>query len=409
MIILAVHNSYQQPGGEDEVFRQETRLLERHGDQVIRCQAHNDEVNGKGRIELVAKTVFNSEAYRQIRLLIERTGPDVVHVHNTFPLLSPAVYYAARDKAVPVVQTLHNYRLLCPNGLLFRKGRICESCLGRLSLAPAIVHGCYRDSRPATAVASTMLLLHRGLNTYSELVTGYIALSEFVRSKYVAAGLPSNRVFLKPNFVDPDPGVGEEHDEFCLFIGRLSHEKGILTLLDAWTRFRPPFDLEIAGDGELAHNVAEAVDRCPRIRWHGRLQKAKMYERLRRAAAVIVPSAWYEPFGMVVIEAFAAGVPVIASKLGSLADLIRHGHNGLHFSAGAAADLAQQVAWLHEHPDAAQKMRRQARLDFENDYTGERNYALMMQIYATAIGDYGSAPCVPSGEWSAQLSFRDSH
>jgi glycosyltransferase involved in cell wall biosynthesis len=408
MIILAVHNSYQQPGGEDEVFRQETRLLEQYGHCVIRCQAHNHDVNGKGRIELLAKTVFNSEAYRQLRSLIERTRPDVMHVHNTFPLLSPAVYYAARDKAVPVVQTLHNYRLLCPTGLLFREGHVCESCLGKLSLAPAIARGCYRDSRPATAVASAMLLLHRGLNTYKDLVAGYIALSEFGRSKYVAAGLPSHKVFLKPNFVDPDPGVGEGDGDFCLFIGRLSHEKGISTLLDAWTRFRPPLDLEIIGDGELAQNVADAVNRCPRIRWHGRLQKPQVYERLRRAAAVIVPSIWFEPFGMVVIEAFAAGVPVIASNLGSLAELIRHGDNGLHFSPGDATDLAQQVVWFHRHPDVAQKMRRQARLDFESEYTGDRNYSLMMQIYATAIGSHGSAQCMPSGDWNAELSFHDS-
>jgi glycosyltransferase involved in cell wall biosynthesis len=295
MIILAVHNSYQQPGGEDEVFRQETRLLEQHGHRVIRYQAHNHDVNGKGRIELLAKTVFNSEVYRQVRSLIERTRPDVMHVHNTFPLLSPAVYYAAKDQAVPVVQTLHNYRLLCPTGLLFREGHVCESCLGRLSLAPAIARGCYRDSRPATAAASAMLLLHRGLNTYKDLVTSYIALSELVRSKCVAAGLPSHKVFLKPNCLDPDPGVGEGGGEFCLFVGRLSNEKGISPLLDAWTRFRPPLDLEIVGDGELAQNVAHAVDRCPRIRWQGRLQKPQVYERLRRAAAVIVPSIWYEP------------------------------------------------------------------------------------------------------------------
>jgi glycosyltransferase involved in cell wall biosynthesis len=385
MIILSVHNSYQQPGGEDEVFRQEAQLLEAHGHQVIRCQAHNDEVAGQGSLELLAKTIYNKDSYHRIRKLIQENKPAVMHVHNTFPLLSPAVYYAAAAEAVPVVQTLHNYRLLCAPGTLHRANRICEDCIGKFVPWPAVLHSCYRGSRPASAAAVSMLTVHRALKTYREKVTTYIALSEFAVSKFVQAGIPDDKIVVKPNFVDPDPGRGGEPEGHCIFVGRLQPEKGILTLLDAWTRYSPPFDLEIAGDGDLAPEVAAAAQRCPRIHWHGRLQKAQLQDRIKKAAALIAPSTWYEPFGVVAIEAFAMGVPVIASNIGALASIVTHGRTGLHFIPGSADDLTAQLRWLQTHPEDASKMRNAARLEFERRYTGEVNYQQLIQIYQNAV------------------------
>jgi glycosyltransferase involved in cell wall biosynthesis len=385
MIILSVHNSYQQPGGEDEVFRQEANLLELHGHQVIRCQAHNDEVAGKGSLELLAKTIYNQDAYHRVRTLIRESRPDVMHVHNTFPLLSPAVYYAAAAEAVPVVQTLHNYRLLCAPGTLHRDNHICEDCIGKFVPWPAVLHSCYRGSRPASAAAAGMLAVHRLLKTYRQRVTTYIALSDFAVSKFVQGGIPKDKIVVKPNFVDPDPGRGDGSGSHCMFVGRLQPEKGVLTLLDAWTRCSPPFDLEIAGDGDCAAEVAAAAERCPRIHWHGRLQKAYLQERMKNAAALIVPSTWYEPFGVVAIEAFAMGVPVIASNIGALASIVTHGKTGLHFTPGSADDLSTQLRWLQEHAEAAREMRNQARLEFERHYTGERNYQQLIKIYEQAI------------------------
>jgi glycosyltransferase involved in cell wall biosynthesis len=385
MIILSVHNSYQQPGGEDEVFRQEAQLLEQHGHQVIRCQAHNDEVTGKSSLELLAKTIYNTDAYRRVLALIKETRPDVMHVHNTFPLLSPAVYYAAAKESVPVVQTLHNYRLLCAPGTLHRDNHVCEECIGTFSPWPAVLHGCYRGSRSASAAAAGMLTIHRLLKTYSKTVTTYIALSDFAVSKFVQAGIPKDKIVVKPNFVDPDPGRGDGPGGHCIFAGRLQPEKGILTLLNAWTQQSLPFDLEIAGDGDLAPEVAAAAERCPRIHWHGRLQKAQLHDRIKKAAAMLVPSTWYEPFGVVVAEAFAMGVPVIASKIGALASIVTHGRTGLHFTPGNADDLAAQLRWFHEHPKAALEMRDEARLEFERNYTGERNYELLFEIYQRSI------------------------
>jgi glycosyltransferase involved in cell wall biosynthesis len=391
MKILTVHNSYQQPGGEDEVFRQEARLLEEHGHDVIRFHGHNDEVNGKGPIELLTKTIFNSDAYRRVRSLIKATRPAVMHVHNTFPLLSPAVYYAAAHEAVPVVQTLHNYRLLCPAAVLFRDHGICEECLHTASPWPAALHGCYRGSRPASAAAAAMLTVHRLRKTFSKTVSTYIALSDFARAKFIQSGIPADKIATKPNFVHPDPGQGDGSGGYCLFVGRLSEEKGIRTLLDAWTRHSPPLDLEIAGDGDLAPEAAAAAAQCSRIRWHGRLAKPQLYARMKQAAALIVPSIWYEPFGIVLIEAFAMGLPVIASKIGALEAMVEQGRTGLRFTPGNATDLAAQVDWFYRHPEAARDMRGYARLEFERHYTGDKNYALLMQIYRQTIGRYGSA------------------
>jgi glycosyltransferase involved in cell wall biosynthesis len=390
MIILSVHNSYQQPGGEDEVFRQEAQLLEQYGHQVIRCQAHNDDVSGKSSLELLAKTIYNTEAFHQVQKLIRETRPDVMHVHNTFPLFSPAVYYAAAKESVPVVQTLHNYRLICAPGTLHRDNHVCEDCVKTFSAWPAVLHGCYRGSRPASAATAGMLTIHRLLKTYRKTVATYITLSDFAASKIVQAGIPKDKIEVKPNFVAPDPGRGDGSGRHCIFVGRLQPEKGVLTLLDTWTRHSPPFDLEIAGDGDLAPAVAAAAERCSRIRWHGRLQKSELQDRVKKAVALIVPSTWFEPFGVVVIEAFAMGVPVIASKIGALASIITHGRTGLHFRPGNADDLATQLGWLERHPDAIRTMRDNARLEFERNYTGKRNYELLMNIYQKTISRYGT-------------------
>jgi glycosyltransferase involved in cell wall biosynthesis len=384
MNILLVHNSYQQRGGEDQVFESEAGLLRANGHQVTRYHVSNDQISS-GSVGLAARAIWNREHHRNVCSLILRTAPHVVHVHNTFPLVSPAVYYAARSCGIPVVQTLHNYRLLCPGGTLFRSGRICESCVGGSVPWRGVIHRCYRHSVAASATVSTMLAVHKLAGTWTSAVDQYIVLNEFARQQFIRAGFPAERLCVKPNFVDPDPGFASASGHGAIFVGRFTEEKGIHTLLTAWRSIGSSVPLDIIGDGPLAPQVNEAADHIPGIRWLGWLPRPDVFNALRGASVAIVPSLWYEPFGMNVAEAFAVGVPVLASAIGGLEQMIHQGRTGFLFQPGNDRDLATKVRWLCEHPDELAAMRPHARREFELNYTASANYELILHIYNTAI------------------------
>ncbi len=246
--MLLLHNRYQQPGGEDQVFAAEGNLLEAHGHQVLRYTRHNDQVTDQNPLALAGATVWNQAVYRELRTLIRRERPQVAHFHNTLPMISPAAYYAARAEGVPVVQTLHNYRLLCPNALFYRDGQVCEDCLGKAVPWPGVVHACYRESRASSGAVATMLTAHRAIGTWKKAVDMYVALTEFARQKFVQGGLPAEKIVVKPNFIEPDPGSGEGRGHYALFVGRLSQEKGVDTLLAAWEQLGEKVPLKIVGD-----------------------------------------------------------------------------------------------------------------------------------------------------------------
>lgn len=382
--ILLVHNAYKLAGGEDAVFEDESILLGGHGHRVSHFRMHNDQVEGMSSVKLAGKTLWNHEAYRRLRAKIQHERPGVVHFHNTFPLISPAAHHAAAAEGVPVVQTLHNYRLLCPNGLFFRDGRPCEDCLGKTLALPGIAHACYRESQPATAVTAGMLTAHRALGTWSRKVDAFVALTEFARRKFVEGGLPEEKIFTKPNFVSPDPGAGEGGGGYALFVGRLSREKGIETLLGAWDRLGDSVPLKIVGDGPLSGMVARAAEVNSSVEWLGRLAPAETRRLMQDAAMLVFPSEWYETFGRVAAESFAAGTPVVAAKIGAIEELVDHGRTGLHFRPGNAGDLARQVERLAKNPRALDRMRREARSEYEAQYTANRNYRLLADIYARA-------------------------
>ena len=256
MKILLLHNYYQRSGGEDEVFLTDASLLEKHGHEVRRYCVHNTSVDDLSYLRLAGQTLWNADSYRQLRTLFRTESPDIAHFHNTFPLISPSAYYAAAAAGVPVVQTLHNFRLLCPNALLYRDGHVCGDCIGRTVAWPAIVHKCYRESRPATAVTAGMLAAHRVMGTWSHMVATYITLTEFARQKFIEGGLPADRLLVKPNTLRDDPGQGDHRGGFGLFVGRLSNEKGLDVLLDAWRQLREPLKLLIVGSGPLEDSCA---------------------------------------------------------------------------------------------------------------------------------------------------------
>ena len=385
MKCLLVHNSYQQAGGEDRVFEAEAALLESFGHDVVRFTMHNDQVNELGRMELARATIWNRSSYREIHAILRRERPEIFHAHNTFPLISPAVYHAARVEGVPVVQTLHNYRLVCPNALLFREEHVCEECLLARSPIPGVIHACYRNSRAATGVVAAMLTVHRALGTWTRLVDVFIALSEFSREKYIKGGLPAGKIVVKPNFIHPDPGEREAAGSYALFVGRLTLDKGVRALLAAWERVGNKIPLKIVGDGPLAEEVREAAERLVGVEWLGSQPRESVLALMKHAVFLVIPSLWYEAFGVVIAEAYGVGLPVIASNLGSMSMLIRPGYTGLHFRPGDAADLAAQVEWAIAHPAEMEVMGTHARHEYETLYAADRNYDLLLQVYGLAI------------------------
>lgn len=385
MRILLVHDYYQQPGGEDAVFAAEALLLEAHGHRVLRHTVHNDSATAMGRVALARATVYNPAAYRELRALIDKERPEIVHFHNTFPLISPSAYYAARAEKVPVVQTLHNYRLLCAAATFFRDGHVCEDCLGKSVPWPGLLHACYRSSWLATGAVAAMMTVHRAAGTWTNAVDLYIALTEFARSKYIAGSLPADKIAVKPHFVHPDPGAGCGRGGYALFVGRLSPEKGLNTLLQAWGQLRGRVPLKVVGDGPLADRVAAAARKFPAVEWLGRRPLQDVYPLIGDAAFLVVPSECYETFGRVAIEAFAKGTPVIASRIGAIGEVVDAGRTGLHFRPGDPCDLVSQVEWALAHPAHLVRMRREARTEFETRYTAERNYGMLAGIYALAM------------------------
>ena len=381
MRILAIHNRYQIRGGEDECYEAEVSLLREMGHQVEVYEASNDRVAKLGKLRLAADTVWSQEAYRDVEHQLQKQRPDVVHVQNFFPLISPSVYYAAKSQGVPVVQTLHNYRLLCPNALFFRDGKVCEDCLGQIIPYPGVMHGCYRENKLASAGVATMLSVHSAMNTWTKMVDLYITLTEFARQKFIAGGIPAEKIVVKPNFVRPEPEPGNGSGGYALFVGRLSVEKGLDTLLAAWEHLDKQIPLKIVGDGPLSDQVLAATKRLSQVEWLGRKSMAEVHALMGEAAFLVFPSKWYETFGRVAVEAFAKGTPVLAANIGAIAELVDSGRTGLHFCPGDAMDLAGKVEWLLENPAKLAQMRQQARTEFEDKYTALKNYQKLKEIY----------------------------
>jgi len=385
MKILMAHNFYQQAGGEDQSFVAEMALLKVYGSSVISYTLHNNQIPEMNPLAVVRTVFWNPHVYRELRTFIRQKRPIVAHFQNIFPLISPSAYFAAKAEGVPVLQTLRNYRLLCPNALFFRAGHVCEDCLGRFVPWPGVVRRCYRGSIAASGAVAAMLTVHRALGTWSHMVDLYISLTEFARQKFIEAGFPAEKIVVKPNFVYPDPGVGEGKGGYALFVGRLSPEKGVSTLLAAWKLLRGRMALRIAGDGPLAEQVAKTARCLPGVEWVGRKNIEDVYTLMGEASLVLMPSEWYETFGRVVIEAFAKGTPVLVSAIGALAELVDPGRTGLHFRPGDPEDLAAKVEWAWTHPRRMAEMGREARREYEAKYTAERNYEILMEIYRLAI------------------------
>jgi glycosyltransferase involved in cell wall biosynthesis len=381
--ILVVHNHYQKAGGEDEVFRAESAMLRSHGHTLHEYRVQNSTVDSLGKMTLLRKTIWNSEAHSHVAEAIETSQSEIAHFHNTVPLISPSAYYAARRQGAAVVQTLHNYRLLCPSATLFRNGQVCEECLTKSVPWPGVMHGCYRNSRVATAALAGMLTFHRAIGTWNRMVDVYIALTEFARNKFIEGGLPADRIVVKPNFTE-DPGEGCHGTLEALFVGRLTTEKGVKTLLDGWRLFsksRPDVRLKIIGTGPLStlqHDAQSGVD------WVGWQSHDQVVRLMQNASVLVFPSIHYEGFPMTLVEAFASGLPIVASRVGGIAELIRDGYTGRLYQSGDPADLCAVLTELFANVEKLRYLGRNGRLEYEEKYTPERNYEQLMRVYALA-------------------------
>ena len=380
MKILQVHNFYRQAGGEDRVFQSESELLTRHGHEVIRYTADNESLDGISCIAAGLRTIWHQDTYKAVRNILRQQRPDVVHVHNTFPLISPAIHYAAAADRIPLVQTLHNYRFICAGATLYRNGHVCEDCLHSLTPWPAVKSACYRNSHLATAATGTMLFAHRVAGTWKNKISTYIALTNFSKQKFVEGGLPAARIAIKPNFLASDPGAAAGASGHALFAGRLVEEKGVRTLLRAWERL-PEIPLKIAGEGPLRPFVEEQASRLPHVEYLGSCEHSKVIELLKQARFLAFPSEWYEGMPMIVIEALACGTPVLASGLGSMNEFIEDGVSGFLFTPNDLDSLVARAKLIFRTGNA---MRGTARAAYERSYTPERNYELLMDIYRNA-------------------------
>lgn len=391
MKVLLVHNRYRQAGGEDAVFEAEKTLLLENGHETREYVRDNREIESRGKFASAGSAIWSRRSYREVHALLSEFRPDVAHFHNTFMLVSPAAYYACREARVPVIQTLHNYRLLCPAATFLRGGKVCEDCLGKIPPLPGVWHACWRGSRAQTAVAAAVHSIHYWMGTWQKQVDRYIALTGFARQKFIAAGFDAQKMTVKPNFVARDPlaGPGARRGG-ALFVGRLAPEKGLLTLLNAW-RNVGEIPLDIIGAGPLREEAEAFVKQhnLKQVMFSGWLAREAVLQRMREAQFLLFPSEWYEGFPLTLAEAFACATPALVSNLGGMAEIVADGKTGLHVESGNAHAWAKKIAWAWARPNEMQALGANARRAYEEKYTAQKNHELLMDIYARAVAERG--------------------
>jgi len=397
MKILLVHNFYgaSAPSGENVVFEAEKVLLQKHGHEVEVFGRRSDEIRNKGFLGAVQgalATPWNPWMSVAIRKVIDNFTPDVVHVHNTFPLISPAIFQAVGKKTARVL-TLHNYRLFCPAAIPMRNSKVCTECLDKKSSFPSLLHGCYRESRIATVPLAFNVAMHRFLGTWKNNVEAFVALSDFQAKLMVQSGLPAGKVKVKPNFFSGNPQIvpWKERASYVVFVGRLSAEKGVENLIRAWQKWgnKAP-ELRIVGDGELRPKLVRMAAGLP-VYYYGQIPKVEVKKHIECAKLIILPSEWFETFGLAVVEAAALGTPAAVSNIGPLPSIIKEGKSGVVFEPGNPESLLHKVRSAWEAPDMLERLGTGARAEFESKYTEDANYKMLMEIYEKAIREKKSS------------------
>jgi glycosyltransferase involved in cell wall biosynthesis len=385
MKILVAHNRYQLSGGEDAVVRDEVELLRRHGHSVELLEQDNGAIHGLcGKLLASASAFYSFRSRNRMKRAIHDFHPDMLHVHNWFPVLSPSIILEANAAGIPVVQTLHNFRMLCANALLYRNGVVCTDCVGKVLPVSGAIHGCYRGSRTGSAVVTATYAFHRLARTW-DAVDLFIAVSEFEREILVRGGLPAEKVVVKPNFVGSDTWDAEgTTEDSAIFVGRLSREKGIRTLLSAWNTRKIPLRLKIIGDGPMADEVRACAALNTGVEYLGVQPPEAVYREMAKARFLVFPSECFETFGRTAAEAFSQGTPVLAADCGAVRELVEEGVTGYRFQPGNVDALVSGTLRFTTIENY-KRMRTNCRHLFLHRFTAEINYDLLMEIYSKAI------------------------
>ena len=381
--ILIVHNKYQIPGGEDTVVQNEMRMLEKYGHNVFLYERNNSELNDYSflqKVMLPGNTIYSNQTKREIKALIQKHNIDLVHVHNTLLVISPSVYDAAKECNVPVVQTIHNFRFLCPNGIFFRDGKICEECLTD-NLNCAVRHSCYRSSKLQTLVVVETLKRMRRTHVFDRM-TG-ICLTSFNKDKLLSSGLfKEDKLFIKPNFVETQtelvPYFARKNQ--CVYAGRIEAIKGFPFLLEAWASIPDAPKLILCGDGPLYEDAKKYVseNHITNIELKGRTDHSEVLQILKESKGMVFTSRLYEGFPMSVTESLACGTPVLVPNFGNAGAMIQEGVNGFHYEMEDKESFREALAKLLTKNDYDLSSMASA-------YTEEENYKILMDIYASAM------------------------
>lgn len=401
MKILLVHNKYKIIGGEDIVFANESKLLKSQHNQVFEYLRDNKEIGHS--IKSISNPFWNEREKGRISKIVLTEKIDIVHFHNIFPLLTPSVYYCSAKNPPIIIQTLHNYRLLCPNALFLRNNSPCEKCKGKLLAWPGIIFRCYRVSFILSLINAFIISFHKILQTWQNKITIYIALSEFSRNKFIEGGIPSEKIIVKPNFIVSDPGEKSFIGDNALFVGRLSEEKGLLFILDSWGKVSIP--LKIIGDGPLFSRILSESSLLQNVEIAGKKDHDTVIAYMKNARYLIFPSLCYENFPLTIVEAYACGTPVIASKIGAVKELVKDMKTGILFEPGNSDDFIEKVSWAWTHPEEMAKMGKNARAEYEAKYTAEKNYEMLMGIYQKAIENHNARNEQKRIKWSISRLF----
>ncbi|MES2821987.1 MAG: glycosyltransferase family 4 protein [Pseudomonadota bacterium] len=389
MRVLLVHCFYRSsaPSGEDSVYRNEKKLLEDNGYEVIVYEKHNDKLDNNstlGKISAGAEFIWSTQAFREVTDLITINKPDVAHFHNIFPQISTSAYAACKKLGVPVVQTLHNFRYICPTGLLQRNNKPCEKCIDG-SLLSSLIHKCYRNSLLATLPMASMIAFNRASGIFSNNVDRYIALTEFGKTRFIAGGLPQNKISVKPNFVSDIGDASTTAGDYMLYVGRLTQEKGVVTLIEACKKTKH-IPLKILGDGELrAQLESTCIQHNLNVEFLGYQNKDTVISMLKNSRFLVLPSECYEGFPVTVAEAYACGKPVLGTKIGSLNEIIEENITGRKFIFGSADSLAECMQTLWKDSASLATMSKNARAVFDKKYNPAINLRMLTNIYSDVI------------------------